>query len=119
MGIAIGVGGLLLVAAAAVLRWKARVPVVASLAGCAGWALAAQFLLKPLVPGPVLAVVLLSGITLAILVTAVGRTAGAHSSGKLADGTSPSTNARNVGARASSDSSSTSNHVTDGSEDRR
>ncbi|KDN19965.1 hypothetical protein [Amycolatopsis rifamycinica] len=73
MGIAIGLAGVLLVAAAAVLRRKARhrwVAVAASFAVMAGWALAAQFLLKPLVPGPVLAVIILGGLTLGILLAA-------------------------------------------------
>ncbi|MBE8518703.1 hypothetical protein ILP97_14480 [Amycolatopsis sp. H6(2020)] len=70
----IGAGGAGLAVAAAVLRWKSRsrrVAVGASLVVAAGWTLVAQFLLKPLVPGPVLAVVILGGITLAILLTAV------------------------------------------------
>ncbi|MDX3193770.1 hypothetical protein PV458_35660 [Streptomyces sp. MN03-5084-2B] len=82
MGIAIGLGGVLLALAAAALRWRSRsrwVSVAASLVVTAGWTLAAQFLLKPLVPGPVLAVIILGGLTLGILLTAV---VGAHSSGK-------------------------------------
>ncbi len=119
MGIAIGLGGVLLALAAAALRWKSRsrrVGVAASLVVAAGWTLAAQFLIKPLVPGPVLAVLILGGLTLGILLIAV---IGSHSSRKLADGTKPSANARNAGASAGSDPSSTSNHVTDGSENRR
>ncbi len=110
---------LLLVAVAAVVRRKTRrrwVDVTASQVALAGWVVAAHFLLQPLIPASVLAVVILAGSTLAILLTAVigGR---AHSSGKPADGTRPSANARNVGAKASSAPSSTSNHVTDGSAD--
>jgi hypothetical protein len=70
----IGVGGAGLAVAAAVLRWKSRsrrVAVGASLVVAAGWTLVAQFLLKPLVPGPVLAVILLGGLTLGIFLTAI------------------------------------------------
>ncbi|MDQ7802269.1 hypothetical protein Q5425_00900 [Amycolatopsis sp. A133] len=77
----IGVGGACLVVAAAVLRWKSRsrpVVVAASLVVAVGWALVAQFLLKPLVPGPVLAVVLLAGLTFGILLTAVVGGRGHH-----------------------------------------
>ncbi|SEC27904.1 hypothetical protein SAMN04489727_3195 [Amycolatopsis tolypomycina] len=69
----IGVGGACLAVAAAVLRAKSRrrpVVVAASLAVAAGWALVAQFLLKALFPGAVLAVVILGGIVLGILLAA-------------------------------------------------
>ena len=70
----IGLGGVLVVAAAAFLRWKSRsrrVAVIAGLAVQAGWMVVALFLVKPLVSGTVLAVVLLGGITLGILLTAI------------------------------------------------
>ena len=44
---------------------------IAGLAAQAGWLLVALFLIKPLVPGTVLAVILLPGITIGILLTAV------------------------------------------------
>ena len=120
----IGAGGAVLIAAAAVARQRARradrkwAVATASVLVFAGWILVAEFIVKPLVPGMVTAAVLLGGLTLGILLTAVvgGR---AHSSGKLPDGTKPSANARNVGASGSSDSSSTSNHVTDDSAESR
>ncbi|WIX89192.1 hypothetical protein [Amycolatopsis sp. DG1A-15b] len=70
----IGVGGAVLMAAAAFARAKARRKWVAVAAGVlvlAGWTLVGQFLIKPLVPGPVLAVILLGGLTLGILLTAI------------------------------------------------
>ncbi len=115
----IGIGGAVLIAAAAFARRKANrkwAQVAASGLVLAGWTLVAHFLIKPLVPAPVLAGLLLGGSALGIFLTAI---IGAHSSRKLADGTKPSANARNVGANGSSDSSSTSNHVTDGSAERR
>ncbi|ADJ44248.1 hypothetical protein AMES_2425 [Amycolatopsis mediterranei S699] len=70
----IGVGGAVLLAAVAFARAKARRKWVAVAAGVlvlSGWTLVGQFLLKPLVRAPVLAVILLSGITLGILLTAI------------------------------------------------
>lgn len=97
----IGIGGAALMAAGVLLRRKVRGRRAKLLpAGLVifGWMLVGQFLIKPLVPTPVVAGILLGGLSLGILLTAVigGR---AHSSGKSADGTSPSANARNVGAR--------------------
>ncbi|WP_307793348.1 hypothetical protein [Amycolatopsis sp. MtRt-6] len=70
----IGVGGAVLVAVAVVVRAKAKsrvLTVLASAAVSAGWLLVALFLVEPLVPGPVLAVVLLAGITVGIFLAAV------------------------------------------------
>lgn len=118
----IGVGGAVLLLTGGVLSWKARrgwQQGAAVLSAGVGSTLAAQFLIAPFVHGEGLAYVLLGVMVAGILATAVIGGRRRHSSGKLPDGTSPSRNARNVGARASSDSSSTSNHVTDGSADRR
>ncbi len=74
MGYLIGVGGLLLVVVAGVVRWKSRgkrLAVLAYFAALAGWSLVAQFLLKPLIPRSVMAAVLLGGITAGILAAAV------------------------------------------------
>jgi hypothetical protein len=74
VGYLIGVGGLLLVVAAGVVRRKSqgkRLAVVAYVVALAGCSLAAQFLLKPLVPHSVVAAVLLGGITAGILAAAV------------------------------------------------
>ena len=74
MGYLIGVGGLLLVVVAGVVRWKSRgkrLAVFTSVVALAGWSLAAQFLLKPLVPPSVVAAVLLGGITACIIAAAV------------------------------------------------
>jgi hypothetical protein len=70
----IGVGGVVLVAAAAYVRAKVRrkgAAVAAGLLVAVGWTLVAQFLFKPLVPAPVVAGILLGGLTLMILLTAV------------------------------------------------
>jgi hypothetical protein len=73
-GVWIGIAGVVLVAAGAIVRAKTgrkAVAASASLAVFAGWAGILQFLFKLLVPGPVLAVVILAGIAVAILLTAV------------------------------------------------
>ncbi|MEV7094509.1 hypothetical protein AB0M80_16915 [Amycolatopsis sp. NPDC051045] len=70
----IGAGGAVLMAAAGFARAKAsrkRVAVTAGVLVFAGWTLVGQFLVKPLVPGPVMAAVLLGGITLGIILTAI------------------------------------------------
>jgi uncharacterized membrane protein YdjX (TVP38/TMEM64 family) len=70
----IGVGGAVLVAAGALLARKARrkwLKAIAAWIPFAGWTLVAHFLIQPLLPPPVVAAVLLGGITLGILLTAV------------------------------------------------
>jgi len=70
----IGAVGVVLVAAAVVLRRKSpkkRAAVVASLLASAGWTLVAHFWIQPLVPAPVMAGILLGGMTLGIFLAAI------------------------------------------------
>jgi hypothetical protein len=70
----IGIGGLALVVAAAAVRWRSsgKWPTrIAYSVMLIGWTLVAQFLLKPLVPAPVVAAILLGGITASILAAAL------------------------------------------------
>jgi hypothetical protein len=74
VGYLIGVGGLLLALVAGLVQWKSRgkrLALFSYVMALAGWSLAAQFLLKPLVPHSVVAAVLLAGITAGILAAAV------------------------------------------------
>lgn len=118
----VGVAGAILMAVGVLLKWKARGRRTRALLPwlvLAGWMLAGQFLIAPLIHGKWLGYVLLGVMVAGIFGVAIVGGRRRHSSGKLPDGTSPSRNARNVGASGSSDSSSTSNHVTDGSDERR
>lgn len=70
----IGAGGVVLVAAAVVLRRKSRkkwAAVVAALLAPAGWTLVAHFWIQPLLPGPVVAGILIGGSTLGIFLAAI------------------------------------------------
>jgi membrane associated rhomboid family serine protease len=74
VGYFVGVGGLVLVVAAGVVRWRSRdkrLIAAACFVALAGWSLAAQFLLKPLVPRSVVIAALLGGITAGVLAAAV------------------------------------------------
>jgi peptidoglycan/LPS O-acetylase OafA/YrhL len=70
----IGLGGAAVMIAAGVVRRKVRrrwAAVTTSVVAFAGWVLMVQFVIKPLVSGPALAVIILGGITVVILLTAV------------------------------------------------
>jgi predicted benzoate:H+ symporter BenE len=69
----VGVGGAVLMAGGVLLKWKARRRVPKAVAvglPLFGWMLFAEFLLRPLVPTPVVVAVLLGGITLGIFLAA-------------------------------------------------
>lgn len=122
LDVGVGLAGVVLLVTSGFLAWKPRngwYQAGAVLMSSLGSALTVQFLIAPFVHGDALGYVLIGVMVVGVLAAAVIGGRRRHSSGKLPDGTSPSTNARNVGASASSDSSSTSNHPTDGSEDRR
>ncbi|MGW4060406.1 hypothetical protein ACWEGE_19130 [Amycolatopsis sp. NPDC004747] len=112
----IGVAGVILLVTGGFLSWKprnGRHQAAAVLMTGLGSMLMAQFLIAPFVHGEWLASVLLGVMVAGIFAAAVIGGRRRHSSGNLAEGTKSSTNARNVGANGNSDSSSTSNHVTD------
>ncbi|WP_410642850.1 hypothetical protein [Amycolatopsis sp. lyj-346] len=70
----IGLGGAAVMIAAGVIRRRAHrrwAAVAASLVALAGWGVMVQFLIKPLVSGPALAVIILGGITVTIFLTAI------------------------------------------------
>ena len=122
LDLGIGVSGVVLLVLGGLLAWRPRNgwhQAAAILMVGLGSMLMVQFLIAPFIHGEWLGYVLIGVMVASILGAAIIGGRRRHSSGKLADGTRPSRNARNVGARGSSDSSSTSNHVTDGSEDRR
>lgn len=122
LDLGIGVAGAVLLVLGGFLSWKPRngwQQAAAVLLTSLGCVLTAQFLIAPFVHGEWLGYVLLGVMVAGIFGAAIIGGRRRHSSGKLPDGTRPSTKARNVGDSGSSDSSSTSNHVTDGSEDRR
>jgi len=74
MSVWIGLGGVAVMIAAGVVRRKVRrrwAAVAASLVALAGWGVMVQFLIKPLVSGPALAVIILGGISVTIFLTAI------------------------------------------------
>ncbi|MFB9685328.1 hypothetical protein [Amycolatopsis plumensis] len=94
----IGVGGAILIAAAAFARRKANrkwAQVAASGLVLAGWTLVAHFLVKPLVPASVLAGVILGGCTLGIFLAAlIGGRSGRSGRSSRADRADPQPTAR-------------------------
>lgn len=70
----VGMGGVGLIVAGVLLRWKVRTrrrpKALAAALVMFGWMLVAEFVIRPLVPTPVVVAVLLGGITVAIFLAA-------------------------------------------------